>query len=61
VPYTRDLVVLKLQDMYKVVTRDMMSDSTRYNLIYLESNRTFCVFGIEEKLFIDEYFNSCCT
>jgi hypothetical protein len=49
----RDLVVLKLQDMYEVVTRDMMSDSMRYNLIYLESNCTFCVFGIEENLLKD--------
>jgi hypothetical protein len=58
---THDLVVLKFQDIYEVVIRDMMNDSMRYNLIYLESNRTFCVFGIEENLFTDEYFNSCCT
>ena len=49
----RNLVVRKLQDMYEVVTRDMMSDSMRYNLINLESNRTSCVFGIEENLLKD--------
>lgn len=26
----RDLAVLKLQDMYEVVTRDIMSDTMRY-------------------------------
>ncbi len=37
----RDLVVLKLQDMYEVVTRDMMSDSMRYILIFLVRRNAF--------------------
>ena len=38
---SRNSVVRKLQDMYEVVTRDMMSDSMRYNLIFLDRNSTF--------------------
>jgi callose synthase len=30
----RDLAVLKLQDMYEVVTRDMMSDTMRYSVYF---------------------------
>lgn len=30
----RDLAVLKLQDMYEVVTRHMMSDTMRYSVFF---------------------------
>lgn len=45
----RDLVVLKLQDMYEVVTRDMMSDSMRYTSIIIVLNLSLNV-SIDENL-----------
>ena len=43
----RDLVVLKLQDMYEVVTRDMMSDSMRS--VFFSSSQ-LCFLCIQEDL-----------
>lgn len=37
----RDLAVLKLQDMYEVVTRDIMSDTMRYNSFSLDTIMLF--------------------
>jgi len=40
----RDLAVLKLQDMYEIVTRDMMSDSMRYNFYFVACNILLSVY-----------------
>lgn len=46
----RDLVVLKLQDMYEVVTRDMMSETMRYRLFLCIYISAYCsVFSVKHE------------
>lgn len=58
----RDLAVLKLQDMYEVVTRDMMTDAMRYIPCDIHLYDSVCqviYLGLRPKLEVEVQFYGC--